>query len=59
MTIITLAALVIAVVAGWGIGQLAGGGSGATGDSHTRVNRHGGIAHCPHYANTSDTDLRR
>ncbi|MEJ7900878.1 MAG: hypothetical protein WKF63_03480 [Thermomicrobiales bacterium] len=28
MTIITFAALVITLVAGWGIGQLAGGGSG-------------------------------
>ncbi len=28
MAIITLAALVIALVAGWGIGRLAGGGSG-------------------------------
>jgi hypothetical protein len=28
MSVITLAALVLALVAGWGIGQLAGGGSG-------------------------------
>ncbi|MBA2469219.1 MAG: hypothetical protein H0V37_07425 [Chloroflexia bacterium] len=28
MTIITLATLALALVAGWGIGQLAGGGSG-------------------------------
>lgn len=30
MSIITLSALVLALVAGWGIGQLAGGGSGET-----------------------------
>ncbi len=30
MAIITVSALVIALVAGWGIGQLAGGGSGGS-----------------------------